>query len=124
MEVHITKKLNGTYEEIIPPAIIEITNSLEGVAAALIGWNKHRYDAAQALYTTDFGPPMQQTNVKMEVILKEDEVEIFITDENERIVIHFYGNRRYVILGIKGMDLPMYQDVTNFINNLFSSESP
>ena len=120
MEVRISKKLNGTYEEIIPPAIIELKDSRKGIAAAVNGWNKQRYEAAQTLYTTDFGSPMEQTNVKIEVIMKEDNVEIFITEENERISIHFYGNRKYVILGIKGMDFPMFQDVTEFVGKTFS----
>lgn len=120
MIVNILKKTNGDWIEIIPPATIEIKDSRKGIAAALSGWNTQRYEAAQVLYTTDFGPPMEQTNVKMEVIMKEDGQEIFITEENERISIHFYGNRRYVILGIKGMDMPMFQNVKEFIFNTFN----
>lgn len=118
MEVKISKKLNGTWEDIIPPAIIKLEDSLIGLAAALNGWNKQRYDAAKALYETDFGSPMEQTNVKMEVIVKKDEAEMLI--ENERVQIHFYGNRKYVLLGIKGCGYSMFEDITELISKTFS----
>jgi len=99
---------------------VEVENTHKGVCAALLGWNKQQHDDAQKLYDQYFGVPYDETNVRLDVSIIKDGVEVL--NEGRGFFIHFFGQRKYVIHGLKETENIMFGEVNGFIRNACKSE--
>ena len=120
MEISIKKQLTAgpppTWDYILTE-FIKVEDSEKGCGAALRGWYSLQHELAKGLFNQDFGPDMDITNVYMDASIKENGQEIL--NEGNGIHIHYWGQRLFVIVGIKGVAEVLYQYVVGVINEKY-----
>lgn len=121
MEISIKKQLTPgpppTWLD-IQTEEVKVEDSDPGCGAALKGWYSLQHELAKGLFNQDFGPEMEITNVYMDASIKNDLGEE-VLNEGNGIFIHYWGQRLFVIEGIKGVAEDLYLYVLNFINQTY-----
>lgn len=96
---------------------IEVENTYKGVGAALLGWTSLHIAESQKIYEQSFGAELDDFNIKVIVSLMEDGVEVL--NDGRGFYIHFYGQVKFVMNGIKGTNAILGEEVNKFIRKTY-----